>query len=86
MTRDPEVVAIQKQWFTDYSEHKRWIIVEVSEGYELHIHDCENVWPVVTYPTKREVAARLLQLFHMGPVAPQIQAEKVQIGSVEFST
>lgn len=86
MIRDSEVIAIQKQWFTDYGEHKRWMIIEVEDGYELHIHDRDNVHPVIKYPNKRQVASRLLQLFNIGPVAPQTHAEEVEIGSVEFDS
>ena len=62
------------------------MIVEVQDGYELHIHDRDSVWPVIKYPDKRTVAARLLQLLDIGPVAPQVHAEKVQIGSVKLSS
>lgn len=81
--RDAEIIAIQKQWFADYCEHKRWIIVEVVDGYELHIHDRDNVAPPTTYPTKRAVMSRLLQLLRTGPVAPQNHPEEVEIGAVE---
>lgn len=83
--RDPEIIDIQETWFRDNCGNKRWVIVEVPSGYELHIHDRDNVSPVVTYSTKREVAARLLQLLNIGPVAPQIHAEEVEIGSVELT-
>ena len=82
MKRDPEITEIQSKWFETYGEHKKWIIVEVPEGYQLHIHDYDNVSPVITYPNKRAVVSRLLQLFHIGPVAPQTEPEQVMIGQV----
>lgn len=81
--RDPEIIEIQQDWLEQHGEHKRWMIVKTDDGYELHVHDRDSVSPTSTYPTKRLVASRLLQLLHIGPVAPQIEPETAEIGRLE---
>ena len=46
----------------------------------------DGVAPPTVKPSKREVAARLLQLLNIGPVAPQDYAEEVCVGKFEYNS
>lgn len=60
-------------------------IVENSDGtVTVEQWSKDSVCPSVTYPNKREAAARVLQLLGIGPVAPQTWPETVCIGSVDL--
>lgn len=61
----------------------RWLIVEINGRYEVHVWTVDGVAPPSTYDTKRQAAARLLQLLKIGPVRPQTWPEEVCIGYVE---
>ncbi len=60
-----------------------WTIRETANGYAIEHRDGETVWPTTMKATKREAAARLLQLMGIGPVRPQMTPERVGIGFVE---
>ena len=80
---DPEVVAIQNEWFRDVRPFKRWIIVERDLMFEIHLHTADGVAPMHAYPTKELAAARLLQLMGIAePVRPQNWPEDVAVGVI----
>lgn len=81
---DPEIVEMQNAYHEEFRRKRRWIIVEEADGYSMHEWSIDGVAPPSAYPTKRQVAARLLQLFHIGPVAPQTWPESVCIGSISI--
>jgi hypothetical protein len=63
---------------------KPLLIIEERDGeFVIHQHTAESVFPQVSYPTGRLAAARILQLLHVGPVAPQTHPERAQIGGVD---
>lgn len=51
--------------------------------FYVHKWDKDNVAPVSEYPSAREAAARILQLLHIGPVAPQTWPEMACIGDTD---
>lgn len=66
---------------------KPFIAIEERDGeFIVHQHSEDSVCPQVSYPTKRLAASRVLQLLHIGPVAPQDHPETMEIGHVETET
>lgn len=84
MDVDQEITEMQQRWLDDNRHKRRWIIVEDADGYSLHVHSSDGVAPQSSYPTERQAASRLLQLLHIGPVAPQTWPEEVCIGTVSL--
>lgn len=56
-------------------------IVEEDGEWVVHQFSETGVSPPSTYPSKRLAAARVLQLMHVGPVAPQTHPETAAIGA-----
>jgi hypothetical protein len=92
MTFDEEIAQIKRDTFDFFKDSRRvWIVEE--RGAEFIVHDWmgpsyvhgPGVAPASVYPTLRKAAARLMQLFAVGPVAPQTWPEKVCIGSITTS-
>lgn len=89
MSQDQEIEQIKRDTFEQFKDARRvWLIEE--RGAEFVVHSWNGpegefgagVSPASSYPTLRKAAARLLQLLHCGPVAPQTWPEEVCIGSV----
>ncbi len=80
---DNELEAIRAENFRRISQAYRTImVVEIDGQFEVHDHTQTGVSPVSTYPTKQKAASRVLQLLHIGPVAPQTWPEEACIGSI----
>lgn len=86
MTPDGIIAEIKQETFDIFkgSPHV-WIIEERGAEFIVHswsgpghIHG-SGVGPPGSYPTLRKAAARLLQLLHVGAVAPQTWPEDVCI-------
>lgn len=60
----------------------KWMIIETANGYEVHQHTADSVFPPTLYRNKRDAAARVLQLLGIGPVGPQSYAEKICLGKI----
>lgn len=80
---DRELEEIRDQAFGHLRQSRALMIVETAEGFEVWDHSPTGIAPPSCYPTKREAAARLLQLLGIGPVAPQTWPEAACIGSVD---
>ena len=60
---------------------RKFVLTEREDGsWSIEESDGSSVWPTTTKKTKREMAARLLQLLDLGPVAPQTEPERVCVG------
>lgn len=57
-------------------------IVEEDGEWVVHQFSATGVAPISAYPSKRLAAARVLQLMHIGPVAPQTHPETAAIGAI----
>jgi hypothetical protein len=91
MTPDEEIAKIKRDTFETFKGSRRvWIIEERVAEFIVHTWSGEDapygagVGPGSGYPTLRKAAARLLQLLHVGPVAPQTWPESVCIGNINF--
>jgi hypothetical protein len=83
MTFEEEIAKMKAEHFATFKDSRRvWIIEERGADFVIHNWSLGGVGPTSTYPTLRKAAARLLQLLHTGPVAPQTWPEEVCIGSV----
>lgn len=82
---DPDIVALQDAFLDKNRRRNRWIVMENDDGYyEVHVHTEDGVAPPSVYPSKRLAVARLMQLLGVGPVAPQMTPEAVEVGNVEI--
>jgi hypothetical protein len=82
-----DITAMQAEWNAKWRDKRRWIVVEEADGtYSIHEHMTDGVAPPCVKPNKREVAARLLQLLQIGPVAPQDWPEEVCVGEIEYKS
>lgn len=82
-----DITEMQATWNTSWRDKRRWIIVEEIDGtYSIHEHTSDSIAPPTIKPNKREVASRLLQLFDIGPVAPQDYPEGICIGEIEYKS
>jgi hypothetical protein len=80
-----DISAMQSEWNARWRDKRRWIIVEEGDGtYSIHEHMIDGVAPPTVKPDKRSVAARLLQLLQIGPVAPQYYPQEHCIGTFEY--
>lgn len=89
MAPEEEIAKIKRDTFETFKDSRRvWIIEERVAEFIVHNWTGEDaphgagVGPGSSYPTLRKAAARLLQLLHVGPVAPQTWPESVCIGSI----
>ena len=89
MTPNQEIAQIKLDTFEAFKDSRKvWIIEERGADFIVHSWDGSDgpfgagVGPASTYPTLRKAAARLMQLLHVGPVAPQTWPEEVCIGSI----
>ena len=48
----------------------------------MHLSDGESIAPTSVKKNAREMIARLMQLLDVGPVAPQIGPERVELGQL----
>jgi len=89
MNSDEEIAQFKRNTFDALKDSRQvWIIEERGADFIVHtwngpdyVHG-EGIGPPSSYPTLRKAAARLLQLLHVGPVAPQTWPEEVCVGSV----
>ena len=80
---DKETAEIAAENRAAWAGKRLWCVVEEADGYYVHSHAPDGVSPSSRYGTKREAVARLMQLLHIGPVAPQTHPEKAVISTVE---
>lgn len=93
MTPDDEIIAkIKRDTFDLFKDSRRiWIMEERGSEFIVHMwsgsgaKNGAGVSPCSCYPTLRKAAARLMQLFATGPVAPQTWPESVCIGEISQS-
>lgn len=82
-----DITEMQAHWNAKWRDKHRWIIVDEGDGtYSIHEHMIDGVAPPTLKPNKREVAARLLQLLGIGPVAPQDFPEEICVGEIEYKS
>lgn len=89
MTFEDEVAQIKRDTFEAFKDSRRvWIVEERGADFIVHAwlgpdapHGC-GVGPTSSYSTLRKAAARLMQLFAVGPVAPQTWPETACIGTI----
>lgn len=79
---DEETKQIAQEHHANWLGKRVIAIVETQNGYEIHQHTEDSVFPKSDYATKREAASRVLQLLGIGPVAPQTWPERACIGEV----
>lgn len=54
-------------------------IEETGRGWKIDQEDDDNTWPTTYKETRKEAAARVLQLLDLGPTAPQASPEMVTL-------
>ncbi|WP_354243497.1 hypothetical protein [Bradyrhizobium sp. LA2.1] len=87
MTHEEEIEAIKQATFDKFKGANRvWIVEDYGSGFMVHDWTPEGVAPPMSYPTLRKAASRLLQLFGIGPVAPQTWPEEACVGSITTGT
>lgn len=87
-----QIIEIKRGWHEQWlTATNLWVIHETADGHfqvEHHSSDgpgsSNGVSPPTSYNTKRQAAARLLQLLACGPVAPQTWPEAICIGSIHI--
>ncbi len=83
MTFEDEIAKIKAEHFATFKDSRRvWIIEERGADFIVHNWSPGGVGPTSSYPTLRKAGARLLQLLHIGAVAPQTWPEEIGIGNV----
>ena len=80
---DKETAAIAAENRAAWAGKRLWCVVEEADGYYVHSHAPDGVSPSSRHGTKREAAARVLQLLQIGPVAPQTHPEMAVISTVQ---
>lgn len=89
MTFDEEISEFKRNTFDTFKDSRQvWIIEERGAEFIIHTWNGSShthgagIGPPSSYPTLRKAAARLLQLLHTGPVAPQTWPEEVCVGTI----
>lgn len=83
MTFEEEIAQMKAEHFETLTTSRTvWIIEERGADFIVHQWNDGGIAPQSAYPTLRKAAARLLQLLHVGAVAPQTWPEDVCIGNV----
>lgn len=82
---DNEIAEIARENREAWAGREVIAIVKEADGYSVHHHTADSVAPSSSYPDKRLAAARVLQLLHVGPVAPQSHPETACIGTVSIT-
>lgn len=89
MLDNQEILQFKQRTFDVFKNSRRvWLIEERGAEFIVHAWDGPDgefgpgVGPPTSYPTLRKAAARLLQILHVGPVAPQMHPEEACIGSI----
>ena len=80
---DKEIAEIAEENRNAWAGKRLWCVVEEADGYYVHSHAPDGVSPSSRHGTKREAVARLMQLLHVGPVAPQTHPETAVISNVQ---
>lgn len=60
-------------------EVRRFIITEIEGKWSIEEIAISSIFPITTKDTKKELAERFLQLLDLGPTAPQLEPERVDI-------
>lgn len=61
--------------------------MEEADGkYSITDMTVDGIGPCILKPDKRGIAARLLQLLQLGPVAPQDYPEDICVGEIEYKS
>lgn len=88
MTRETQTTLNQeiedmsdRHWELGRGKH-RFLIIDMGDHWTLREMNHDNVYPPTDKKTKRELAARFLQVFEVGPVGPQIGAEEICVGQI----
>lgn len=81
---DTEIREIARKTRDSWEGKNLVAIVEDGGLFQVHQHSAEGVAPMSGYLTARQAVARVLQLFKLGPVAPQTWPEEVCISSVSL--
>lgn len=58
---------------------KRFIITEVDGQWTIEESIISSILPITTKSSNKEIASRFLQLLDLGPTAPQLEPERVEI-------
>lgn len=81
-----DVPTMQREYHAAWVGREMWAIIDLPNGkFGVYWQSAESVGPVTEYNTKRQAAARLLQLLAVGPVAPQTWPEEIGVGHVSLS-
>jgi len=81
-TLDAEIEAMaDKHWELGRGK-PRWLIIDMGDHFTLREMSQDSVMPPCDKQTKREIAARLLQVMEIGPVAPQNFPEEIGINMI----
>lgn len=80
---DRDVKVIKSGALAGLHDKNVFMLVEGDDVWQVHHWTPDSVSPVSEYETPREAASRLLQLLHIGPVAPQTHPEVACIGEVD---
>lgn len=60
---------------------RKFILTEIDGEWAIEQIEVSGIWPTVSKKTDREVVARLMQVLGVGPVAPQTEPERIEVGS-----
>ena len=83
---DAEVEKFKADYFEAFRPREMWAIVDLPNGkFGVYWHSAESVGPLSEYNTKRQAAARLLQMLQCGPVAPQTWPEAICVGTINYA-
>ncbi len=83
MTEEEYVAKIQRENLLSWVGRNVWAIIDLPDGtFGVYSQSAGGAGPVTGYNTKRQAAARLLQLMETGPVAPQTWPESIEVGYV----
>lgn len=82
-TEEEYIAEIQRENLLSHIGRSLWAVVDLPNGrFGVYSQSAGGAGPLTEYNTKRQAAARLLQLMETGPVAPQTWPERIEIGYV----
>ena len=79
MSSDPEVEQFKAERFEQIKGSKCYVIEQAGPDWVVHQWTADSIMPISVYKTPRLAASRVLQLLHIGPVAPQDHPETIGI-------
>ena len=81
------VSELQDEYNAHARDNRRWLIMEEPDGrYSIVDMSKDGIGPKIIKSDKRGVAARLLQLLDLGPVAPQDYPEEICVSDIEYKS